>query len=459
VQQVETQKGTTRQRYQIVKKIDAGGMAEIYLGAAESIEGIKRQVAIKRILPNLTKNTQFVDMFLDEARLSMLLTHANIVQVFDVGKSGQTYFLVMEYVDGYNLRRVFQKAVDTGVRVPLEVACFVMMEVCKGLAYAHDRVDDQGKHLRIVHRDLSPPNILLGKSGEAKITDFGLAKAMTQLSITDPGVVKGKFSYLSPEACEGNAVDHRADIFAAGIVLWEILANRRLFLGKTDLATVELVKKAQVPPLAGFNPQVTAEFEQIIQRSLNRDPRKRYTTAQEFGEALANYLFARNLKVTGYDVGRMLTRLFGAEGGATEHTEEIIAGLLQEEVLNLAVLNRDQLGGSDGSQPLDADGFEVAHNPVIDFHEFWTNLGLPLGTGLPGNGQGTPGLFGDVQSPGDLARALEGDDETSRAPSPAASPNGPKPAAQGKSKLWLGLVILVVVLGGAAAGAYFMDFF
>jgi serine/threonine protein kinase len=212
-------KQSTRQRYQIQKKIDMGGMAEIFLGKAVSLGGIERTVAIKRVLPALTKNEQFIGMFLDEARLSMQLTHANIVQVFDVGRSSGTYFIVMEFVDGYNLRRVFQKASEVGFRIPLEIATYMIADVCKGLAHAHEKVDDHGTHLHIVHRDLSPPNILVSQSGEVKITDFGLAKALSHVSQTDPGVVKGKFSYLSPEAAEGKSVDHRADIFAAGICL------------------------------------------------------------------------------------------------------------------------------------------------------------------------------------------------------------------------------------------------
>jgi eukaryotic-like serine/threonine-protein kinase len=228
----------TRQRYRVLNKIDAGGMAEIYLARAVAVGGIEKNVAIKRVLPALTKNKRFVNMFLDEARLSMVLTHANIVQVFDVGRADGTYFIVMEYVDGQNLRRIIQRMSERGYRIAVPLASYLIAEVCKGLSHAHDQRDQQGNPLGIVHRDISPPNILISRAGEVKITDFGLAKAITQFEITDPGIVKGKFSYLSPEAANGKLVDHRADIFAAGILLWELLAGRRLFLGKSDMETV-----------------------------------------------------------------------------------------------------------------------------------------------------------------------------------------------------------------------------
>ncbi len=228
------------QKYRILEKLDSGGMAEIYRAEAELIQGLKKQVAIKRILPHLTKNEKFVAMFLDEAKLSLYLDHANIVHVFDIGRSGETYFIVMEYVHGPNLRSVNESMHRLGQSIKIEEAIFMMMEVCKGLGSAHDMVSpEDGQSLNIVHRDVSPPNILLSRNGEVKLVDFGLAKAASQVEQTDPGVVKGKFSYLSPEAASGQTVDFRSDLFAVGIILFEVLTGRRLFLGETDYQTVE----------------------------------------------------------------------------------------------------------------------------------------------------------------------------------------------------------------------------
>lgn len=428
-----------------------GGMAEIFLGKAMSIGGIEREVAIKRVLPSLTKNTKFIEMFLDEARLSMLLTHANIVQVFDVGRSGGTYFIVMEYVDGFNLRRVFQKASEIGYRLPVEIACFVVMEVCKGLAAAHERTNSDGQHLHIVHRDLSPPNILCSRSGEVKITDFGLAKALTHVSVTDPGIVKGKFSYLSPEAADGKPVDHRADIFALGICLWELLANRRLFLGKDDMETVELVRTAEVPSLSSLNPGVSPDFERIVARALTRDPRKRYTTAHEFGDAVAGYLFKNNLKVTSYELGATIKRLFDSDT-AVETPEERIGTMIQEEILNLSMLGQVNPSGEiDGSRPLDASSLSVKVRPRFDLEEFWTNAGLTGGPPGAGGRSSAMTAMESAKSPDQLVDMLEGPPSTQEK---AADARAAEAGGSGGAMKVLFALILLVAIGGAVV--YFM---
>ncbi len=342
-----------RQRYKVLKKIDAGGMAEIFIARAQAVGGIEKTVAIKRVLPSLTRNRRFVNMFLDEARLSMVLTHANIVQVFDVGRADDTYYIVMEYVDGSNMRRLFQRMSEKGYRMPIELAAFLMMEVCKGLAHAHEQRGSDGKPLGIVHRDISPPNILISKAGEVKITDFGLAKAVTQLEVTDPGIVKGKFSYLSPEAANGKTVDHRADVFAVGILLWEILANRRLFLGKSDMETVELIRKAEVPSLSLFNKDVSEEFSGIVEKALARDVKARFHSARDFGDALAGYLFANNLKVTSYDLANLLKQLSDEDGQPGAYPEQRIGVLLDEEVLSMSMMGVIGEGqNASGARPL-----------------------------------------------------------------------------------------------------------
>lgn len=363
-----------RQRYKVLKKIDAGGMAEIYLARALSVGGIEKQVAIKRILPTLTKNKRFVNMFLDEARLSMVLNHTNIVQVFDVGRADGTYFIVMEFVDGHNLRRVFQRMAERGIRMPVHYAAYLIMEICKGLAHAHDQRNAKGDLLGLVHRDISPPNILLSKAGEVKITDFGLAKAMTQLEHTDPGIVKGKFSYLSPEAANGKAVDHRADLFAVGVLLWEILSGRRLFLGKSDMETVELVRKADIPALSTLNQEVSAEFAAIVDKALARDPRQRWHSARDFGDELARYLFANNLKVTSYDISNMLEEVFADTAESEAPTEHRIGMLIDEEVLNLSMLGMIGQGmRADGAKPLnDAEVDNAADVSVrLEVADIW----------------------------------------------------------------------------------------
>jgi len=319
------------QKYRVIKRLEAGGMAEVYLGEAVSMEGFKKTVAIKRVLPHLAQNEAFIQMFLDEARLSARLDHANIVSVFDISKREDTYFLVMEFVDGANLKKVVESLKKRGQRVGLGAAILIAMESCRGLSYAHELPDENGEPLRIVHRDISPPNILLTRRGEVKLADFGLAKASTQLQTTDPGVVKGKFSYLSPEAAEGNEVDARADIFSIGIVLWELLAGKRLFLGENDYATVKLVQRANIPRLAPLNREVDEAFEEILLRALARDPKHRFQSARELGDTLAGYLFNRQLKVTGFDLANLVQLAMSDE--PMRNTEgSLIERLIQNEL-------------------------------------------------------------------------------------------------------------------------------
>lgn len=361
-----------RQKYQILEKIDSGGMAEIYKAKAISIQGIEKVVAIKRILPSICKNKKFVTMFLDEARLSMHLAHANVVQVFDLGRSEDSYFIVMEFVDGYNLRRIFQRANEVGQRIPLKIALFIITEMLKGLGHAHELKDSSNRPLGIVHRDVSPANVLISKSGEVKLTDFGLAKAITQVELTDPGIVKGKFSYLSPEAIEGKRVDNRADIFSTGIVLWELLANRRLFLGRTEMETIEAIEKLDVPSLQLFNPEVTIDLENIIKRALERKPKKRFASAFEMGETISRYLFSRNLKVTSYDLADYVRNLFEKTAMQGQTNQEKIGALIQDEILSLSLMrfSSDPMP-IEGSVPLSYESLNLQTQARLTPQDIW----------------------------------------------------------------------------------------
>jgi serine/threonine protein kinase len=294
-------------RYRITERIAAGGMAEVFKGVAESLQGFRKNVAIKRVLPALTKNQKFITMFLDEARLSLFLQHANIVQVFDIGHADDTYFIVMEFVDGVDLKAIMEWRRRIGRRLTIGQTIYMIMEVCKGLAYAHDLTHPEtGERLGIVHRDVSPANVLISKNGEIKLADFGLAKAASQVESTDPGVVKGKMSYLSPEAARGENVDQRADIFSVGILLYEMLTSKRLFYGDTDYQTVELVRNAKIPPIATQNPEVEPEFEEICRKALARRTEDRFQTATDLQDALAHYLFSRGLKMIQRDISELV---------------------------------------------------------------------------------------------------------------------------------------------------------
>ncbi len=322
------------QKYSVTHKLDAGGMAEVWKGKATSM-GFDKVVAIKRVLPQLSKNDKFIQMFLDEAKLSLYLNHANIVQTFDIGKADQSYFIVMEWIDGANLKGIMEMAAERGYKVPREQAVFIAMEMCKGLSHAHNRKDPDGKPLNIVHRDISPPNVLISREGEVKLVDFGLAKAASQAVFTDPGIVKGKFAYLSPEAALGQSVDGRTDVFATGIVLWEMLTGRRLFNGKNDLETVKMVRAAEIPSLASLGIDVEPQLEGIMRRALARDPHQRYQTAEQLGHELASYLASNKLLVTSYDIAVLVKRVLDEKARTTATQPAIMnsgANRLQDEM-------------------------------------------------------------------------------------------------------------------------------
>ncbi len=308
-------------------------MAEVYRAESAGLEGFKKTVAIKRVLPHLSEKKEFIGMFLDEARLSARLSHSNCAQVFDIGVGDNTYFIVMEYVDGADLKAILEHLAQHERRIPLTVAMFICCRICDALAYAHELRDSRGRVLGIVHRDISPPNILITRYGEVKVVDFGLAKANSQLEQSQPGVIKGKFSYLSPEAALGESVDMRADIFAAGILLWEMLAGRRLFLGETDLQTVRQVQSAQIPDIKKFNPHVTPEVENILLRALARDPRERYQSARELSIDLNNALFTIGQPVSAFDVSKIVRETVEERDRRKARQRQSIIGTLIEDAM------------------------------------------------------------------------------------------------------------------------------
>ena len=361
----------SKQRYTVIERIDSGGMAEVFRGKSISIEGFEKTVAIKRILPNLTKNDKFVGMFLDEAKLCLFLNHANIVQVFDVGRSNDTYFIVMEFINGTNLKKVIEEY-HNGKAFPVPIAVYIAMEVCKALVHAHEKKDPNGKHLNIVHRDVSPPNILISTEGEVKVVDFGLAKAASQIEHTEPGVVKGKFAYLSPEVARGEEVDLRADVFALGIVLWEMLAGRRLFVGKTDLETLENIRRCKIPSLMTINSNVPPELDQLVIKALECDRENRISSAVEMSDSLANVLFGYGMKVTAFDLAALAKKSISGRSRPSAVEKSVIGELIKDEMAKF--ISIDDMGQKEvppiGSQPLDLS--ELSDNPlhnVMDFED------------------------------------------------------------------------------------------
>lgn len=309
----------------LLERIASGGMAEVYRAKASGAGGFEKELAVKRILPSYTNNDDFRRMFEYEARLSSQLTHANIVQIYDFVKAGDTYLLSMEFVDGKNLRQVVNKVKKNNFILPIELSVFIINEVCKGLEYAHSKKDSiSGKSLNVIHRDMSPQNIMLSYDGAVKIVDFGIAKAKDRVDETRSGVIKGKFGYMSPEQANGIPVDHRSDIFSTGIILFELLTGKRLFATDNDLATLKLIQECVIPSPVRINPKIPVELEKILLKALTKDLKLRYQSAGSFHRNLQEFLNKNYSTLTQNDVANVLGKVFANEISAEKKRFEAI---------------------------------------------------------------------------------------------------------------------------------------
>ncbi len=274
-------------RYELVGELASGGMAVVFLARLAGVGGFQRLFALKRLHPHLARETEFVAMFLDEARLAASVRDAHAVPILEVGISeAGDHFVVMEYVEGASLAVLIATATQQQGWVPTGAALRITLDALAGLHAAHEARDERGEPLGIVHRDVSPHNVLVGVDGVARLTDFGIARAASRLTSTRDGAFKGKLSYMAPEQAGGEEVDRRADVFAAAVIAWELLANRRLFRGTNDLHTVHLLLYEPIPLLGEFHPGAPPALEAALARALDRDPGARFATAAEFAEAI-----------------------------------------------------------------------------------------------------------------------------------------------------------------------------
>lgn len=277
-------------RYCLEEKIATGGMAEIFKAKLVGVEGFEKRLVIKRILPFWSERQDFISMLVDEAKVLVHLNHPNIVQVYELGRVGPTYFIAMEYVEGRDLRYLAQKLENRGQELPQEMILSIIIQALKGLHYAHERTLHDKGFLEIVHRDISPQNILLNLEGEVKVSDFGIAKAVIQTHETQTGVLKGKYAYMSPEQALGRALDRRSDLFSVGIVLYELTMGHRLFAGGSDLETLEKVRKAELPWPHAETEKLFPGLREVMTKALVREREARFQTAEEFAEALETCL-------------------------------------------------------------------------------------------------------------------------------------------------------------------------
>ncbi|MBX3129421.1 MAG: serine/threonine protein kinase [Polyangiaceae bacterium] len=274
-------------RFELVAEIASGGMATVFLARLSGVGGFQKFVAIKRLHPHLANEREFVEMFLDEARLAAGIHHPNVVSILEVGASDRGYYLVMEYIEGDTLARLLARAATTGARLPRPVALRIVLDTLLGLHAAHELRDDKDLPTELVHRDVSPQNVLVGLDGICRITDFGVARAAQRLTATRVGQLKGKIAYMAPEQAQGQAdIDRRADVFACGIVLWEVLAGRRLFKSENEAATLSRVLNEPIPDVREAMPDVPELIANVVARALERSRDARFASTLEFAEAL-----------------------------------------------------------------------------------------------------------------------------------------------------------------------------
>jgi serine/threonine protein kinase len=317
-------------RYELIGEIASGGMATVYLARLSGVGGFRRFVAMKRLHPHLAKEADFVQMFLDEARLAAGIHHPNVVPILEVGASPVGYYLVMEYIEGDTLARLLARAAGRGLRLPLAISLRVMLDALQGLHAAHELRNDQGDLIGLVHRDVSPQNILVGIDGVARITDFGVARAETRLSGTRVGQLKGKLAYMSPEQAAGEeGLDRRADVFSSAIVIWETLAGKRLFKADNEAATLSRVVNHPIPELKSIVHQMSGELSAAVMRGLERVPDRRYPTCAAFAEAIEAAAHGRDGIASSRDLAKYVKEVLGDE--VEQQREAVRAWLAQSE--------------------------------------------------------------------------------------------------------------------------------
>ncbi len=296
-------------KYLLLERIAVGGMAEIFRAIFSTIEGVEKLVAIKRILPEYSVDEEFISLFVDEARISATLQHPSIVQVFDFGKIDRSYYLAMEYVDGPNLKSFVRRLCQYEQEFPIEYAIYIIIQILKALDYLYRATDSSNRPLRVIHRDISPQNILLSREAEVKITDFGIAKAASKLSQTVPGKIQGKFGYMSPEQAVGKELDHRSDLFSLGIIFFEMLTGKRLYGGENTFIRYENVKEAKIQAVSKFR-DVPEALDRIVKKMLHKNPDERYQSSADLQKDLSDFLYPANVETVIASLAKAINKYF-----------------------------------------------------------------------------------------------------------------------------------------------------
>jgi len=324
-------------QYTLLERIAIGGMAEVWKARMKGVEGFQKTVAIKKILSNLTDSADFVTMFIDEAKLAAQLTHNNIIHIYDLGKIGDDYYIAMEYVEGKDLRSILNAGRSKSLPLPIELALLIAARLASALDYAHRKRDFDNRALGLVHRDVSPQNVLIGYEGDIKLCDFGIVKAVSKASKTQMGALKGKLQYMSPEQAWGKPVDARSDIFSLGSLLFEMLTGRRLFAGDSEISVLEAVRDCKVDHPRDLVPTVPAEVEEIVLKALKKDPDDRFQNAGAMQKEIERVLQSLRRTPSQADLSAYMHRLFGPEARGQEPAPQEAAVLPGVAALSPAV--------------------------------------------------------------------------------------------------------------------------
>jgi serine/threonine-protein kinase len=299
-----------RSPYKLERKIASGGMGSVFEAVQYGAEGFTKTVAIKNILPKYTDNPEFVDMFIGEAKLVANLVHPNIVQIYQLGCYDSGYYIAMEYIDGINLEQFFLRHQELGKQVPIELGTFIVSRICRGLEYAHNKRDDDDNLLGIVHRDVSPKNIMINDEGEVKLTDFGVAKARNYMEQEEGEVLMGKVEYMSPEQASYQITDARSDLFSLGIVYYELLTGVNVFETDDVFEILDRVKSAKIPDPRVYRDDMPEDVAEIILKSMERDPKKRFQTAGDMGYKLEYHMYSKGYGPTIVTLAKYMAGLF-----------------------------------------------------------------------------------------------------------------------------------------------------
>jgi eukaryotic-like serine/threonine-protein kinase len=405
---------TTFGQYELIERLACGGMAELYKARVIGAHGFEKPIVVKRILPHLAQDPQFVAMFIDEAKITARLSHPKIVQVLALGTEGDQPFIAMEFIDGMDVLGLLRQCKRSEVDLPAELAVFVAHEVLDALDYAHQALDVDGKPLGIVHRDISPGNVLMSRRGDVKLADFGIARAVERQHRTATGTLKGKYGYMSPEQIAGKPLDGRSDLFSVGVMLAELLMMRRLFVAPSDLDVLLMVRDVDLHRFERYGGQIPADLRDIALRALSREPDDRFFTAGDFRDALADWLYGRGKRINSRTLARFVDNLRSGDAENLAETRMVDP----DEVPSDGTIS----GPSTHARKLAAE--EAAR---IGRQRFASHAEVS-----ESSNQAIPQQFEDDPSDIIIVEAFdEGSQRTELAPPPIPAPEGVRPTGQG----------------------------